>query len=29
MTVYGNITLDFNNTKIVRNGRVLTLDEAE
>ncbi len=28
-TVYGNIQLDFNNTKIIRNGRVLSLEEAE
>jgi hypothetical protein len=28
-TVYGNIELDFNNTKIIRNGKILSLDEAE
>ena len=28
-TVYGNIELDFNNTKIIRNGKIMSLDEAE
>lgn len=27
--MYGNIELDFTNTKIIRNGRVLDLEEAE
>ena len=28
-TVYGNIELDFNNTKIIWNGKIMSLDEAE
>ena len=28
-TVYGNIELDFNNTKIIKNIKILILDEAE
>ena len=28
-TVYGNIQLDFNNTKIIRNGKIIDLNEAD
>lgn len=28
-TVYGHIELDFSNTKIIRNGKIIDLNDAE